>query len=59
MHHKHDAFGVSLHNSCSITAKLNRETKGPSSAICDDEDSIGQGMMVHEENVIMIRESPY
>lgn len=48
VNHKHEDFGVSLHNRYSALAKLNRDTKVADSAVCGDDDhSIEQGIVVH------------
>lgn len=51
--HKHDAFDVLLQNSESVTGELNKNNTVAGTAVCDDNDSTGQGIVVHEEQVVL------
>lgn len=54
VNHKHEAVGVSLNNRYSILAELNRDNQVTGSAVCgDSDDSTKQGIMVHEEEVVL------
>lgn len=54
--HKQDVFDVLLQNSDSVTAELNKTNKVAGTAVCDDNDSTGQGIVVHEEQVVLDKE---